>query len=148
MQDSQSVSPVQRTPAIENPQQLPPLHILPDPYSVCQITDPAGIPFADEFVFVGKTDDELSLVCRTASVPLRTNAREDGWSAIKIQGILDFALVGILSRIASILAEAEISIFAVSTYNTDYILLKTVSLQTAKTALEANGYEVSTPDSF
>jgi len=116
------------------------LHILSYDFSVAQITDPADIPFSEEFVFAGKTDDELSLVCRTAIVPPNALAREDGWKAIKIQGILDFSLVGILAGIASILSEAKISIFAVSTYNTDYILLKSESLQSAIKALRDNGY--------
>lgn len=116
------------------------MHILPDDYTVCQISDPSDIPFADEFVFVGKTDEELSLVCRTESVPLHTSAREDGWKAIKILGVLDFSLVGILAGIASILAEQHISIFAVSTFNTDYILLKSENLLAAETALKGNGY--------
>jgi len=116
------------------------LHVLSYDFSVAQITDPADIPFSEEFVFAGKTDDELSLVCRTAIVPPNALVREDGWKAIKIQGILDFSLVGILAGIASILSEARISIFAVSTYNTDYILLKSESLQSAKTILSNNGY--------
>ena len=116
------------------------LRILPDDFTVCQISDPADIPFTDEFVFVGKTDDELSLVCLTGSAPSRTAAREDGWKAMKIQGVLDFSLVGILAGIASILAKQKISIFAVSTYNTDYILLKDKSLPAGKIALEENGY--------
>jgi len=116
------------------------MHVLRDDYSVCQISDPSDICFEDEFVFVGKTDDELSLVCRTSAVPLAVLVREDGWKAIKIQGVLDFALVGILAGIASILAELHISIFAVSTYNTDYILMKAESLLTAEIALKNNGY--------
>lgn len=116
------------------------LQILSYDFSVSQITDPADIPFSDEFVFAGKTDDELSLVCRTATVPSNAFARVDGWKAIKIQGILDFSLVGILAGIASILSEAKISIFVVSTYNTDYILLKSESLQSAITILSDNGY--------
>lgn len=116
------------------------MHVLRDNYSVCQISDPSDICFEDEFVFVGKTDDELSLVCRTSAVPLAVLAREDGWKAIKIQGVLDFSLVGILAGIASILAELHISIFAVSTYNTDYILMKAESLLTAEIALKNNGY--------
>jgi len=116
------------------------LHVLSNDFSVVQISDPAEIPFDEEFVFVGKTDDELSLVCRTAIVPENALTREDGWKAIKIQGILDFSLVGILAGIASILSEARISIFAVSTYNTDYILLKSESLQSAITILSDNGY--------
>jgi len=116
------------------------MHVLRDDYTVCQISDPSDICFEDEFVFVGKTDDELSLVCRTSAVPLAVLAREDGWKAIKIQGVLDFSLVGILAGIASILAELHISIFAVSTYNTDYILMKAESLMTAEIALKNNGY--------
>ena len=115
------------------------LHILPDDYTVCQISNPSDICFEEEFVFVGKTDDELSLVCRTASVPASVLAREDGWKAIKIQGVLDFSLVGILAGIAAILAGQQISIFAVSTYNTDYILLKSACLLDAETALKDNG---------
>lgn len=116
------------------------MHVLKDDYSVCQISDPSDICFEEEFVFVGKTDDELSLVCRTSAAPIAALAREDGWKAIKIQGVLDFSLVGILAGIASILAELHISIFAVSTFNTDYILLKTQSLFIAETALKDNGY--------
>lgn len=116
------------------------MHVLRDDYSVCQISDPSDVCFEDEFVFVGKTDDELSLVCRTSAVPLAALVREDGWKAIKIQGVLDFSLVGILAGIASILAELHISIFAVSTYNTDYILMKAESLLTAEIALKNNGY--------
>ena len=116
------------------------MHVLKDDYSVCQISDPSDICFEEEFVFVGKTDDELSLVCRTSAVPPTAIAREDGWKAIKIQGVLDFSLVGILAGIASILAELHISIFAVSTYNTDYILMKAESLMTAEIALKNNGY--------
>jgi len=114
------------------------MHILPDEYTVCQISNPSDICFDDEFVFVGKTDDELSLVCLTSCVPAAVLAREDGWKAIKIQGVLDFSLVGILAGIASILAAQHISIFAVSTYNTDYILLKAERLLAAETVLKDN----------
>ena len=74
--------------------------------------------------FIGSTDAELSLVCETDRVPRRTLAREDGWRALRIVGQLDFSLTGILSRIATILADEKIGIFAVSTYNTDYILFR------------------------
>jgi len=116
------------------------LMVLPFDFSVCQITVPSEIPFDEEFVFFGKTDDEFSLVCRTEAVPAHTYAREDGWKAIKIQGILDFSLVGILAGIASILAASKISIFAISTYNTDYILIKEESLVTAEAVLTHSGY--------
>ena len=116
------------------------LHILTDEFTVCQIAGSKDICFEEEFVFIAKTDDELSLVCRTAVVPICTMAREDGWRAMKIQGVLDFSLCGILAGIASILADARISIFAVSTYNTDYILLKKENLKAAEKMLHDNGY--------
>jgi|GEM_PF-2408494 len=116
------------------------LRILPDDFTVCQITDPLEIPFSDTFVFVSKTDEELSLVCRTKVVPWKTKAREDGWRAIRMEGILDFGLVGILAGLASILAGEAISIFAVSTYNTDYVLLKEDKLEQAKSVLCGSGY--------
>jgi len=116
------------------------LRILPDEFTVCQITDSRDICFEEEFVFVGKTDDELSLVCRTTVVPTGIIVRDDGWRTIKIQGVLDFSLCGILAGIASILADARISIFAVSTYNTDYILLKKENLKAAERVLHENGY--------
>ena len=116
------------------------LHILPDEFTVCQVAGLSGICFEEEFVFIAKTDDELSVVCRTAAVPTRIIAREDDWSAIKIRGVLDFSLCGILAGIASILADARISIFAVSTYNTDYILLKNKNLRAAEKVLHDNGY--------
>lgn len=116
------------------------LRILTDQFTVCQITSPAQIPYEEEFVFVGKTDDELSLVCRTTAVPAKTLVREDEWRALKIQGMLDFSLVGILAGITSVLAEEKISVFAVSTYNTDYILLKEDMLARAESVLLKNGY--------
>lgn len=73
---------------------------------------------------MGKTGEENSLVCMTTDVPTNVTQRDDGWNAFRIQGILDFSLVGILAEIAQILAENKISIFAISTFNTDYILIK------------------------
>ena len=91
-----------------------------------------------EYVFTGRTDEEKSLVCITDDVP----ERDDGWKAFRIQGILDFSLIGILSRIAGILAENEIGIFAVSTFNTDYILTKKENYDKALEALKQAGYEI------
>ena len=68
--------------------------------------------------------------------------RDDGWKAFRIQGVLDFSLIGILSRISAILAENKIGIFAVSTYNTDYILVKKENYQRALKALETQGYMI------
>ena len=76
------------------------------------------------FYFIGKTDEEVSLVCKTEDAPLNTIERDDGWREFRIQGVLNFSLIGILSKLSGILAEHQIGIFAVSTYNTDYILVK------------------------
>ena len=74
----------------------------------------------------------LSRWCETAHAPARTLEREDGWRGFRIEGTLDFSLVGILSKLSGILAEAEIGIFAVSTYDTDYILVKAEKLNKAQ----------------
>lgn len=110
--------------------------------TVCKLADVSRIDLRKDFYFIGKTDEELSLVCRTADTPAETLEREDGWRAFRIQGTLDFSLIGILSKITGILAENGIGIFAVSTYNTDYILVKSENFGRALQALSEAGYEV------
>ena len=116
------------------------LQVLPQAFTVCQITDQSGVDFSRAFVFLAKTDEELSLVCETSAVPAATRAREDGWRALRVSGVLEFSLVGILAKISSILAEQGISIFAVSTYNTDYIFTKADVFDRAIAALSSAGY--------
>jgi len=115
---------------------------LPHELTVCKVSSMADIDLQGDFFFVGKTDDELSYVCETNSVPAETVAREDGWRAFRIQGTLDFSLVGVLSKISSVLADAGIGLFAVSTYDTDYILVKSESFDSALSALSIAGYEI------
>lgn len=98
---------------------------------------------ADAAVFFSKTAEELSLVCPETDLPAAVLQCERGWRALKICDVLDFALVGILAKISSLLANAGISIFAVSTYNTDYILIKESHLQKAAAALRTNGYQIT-----
>lgn len=112
-------------------------------FSVCQMKDYSLTNLDSEYCFIGKTDEEKSLVCLTREVPANTIRREDGWKAFRIQGVLDFALVGILAKIATVLAENGISIFAVSTYNTDYVLIKAENYQKGMDVLQAAGYEVA-----
>lgn len=100
------------------------------------------VDFNKEFMFAGKTDEEISLVCLTCDVPSNTTEREDGWKAFRIQGILDFSLIGILSAISGILAENEIGIFVISTFNTDYILTKADNFQRAIDVLAHAGYVI------
>ena len=82
------------------------------------------------------------MVCLTNEVPSNVIRRDDGWRAFCIQGVLEFFLIGILSKIASILADHHISVYAVSTYNTDYIFLKKENYQKRLEVLEAAGYQV------
>ena len=110
--------------------------------TVCKVADVSDIDMSADFYFVGKTDEELSLVCRTEDTPAKTTARDDRWRGFRIQGMLDFSLIGILSKLAGILAENKIGIFAVSTYNTDYILVKEENFEKALDILSAEGYTV------
>ena len=118
------------------------LQVLPCALSVCKLAAAESIDVRKDFFFLGKTDEELSLVCRTEDVPANTLARDDGWRGFRIRGVLDFSLIGILSRLSACLAAQEIGIFAVSTYNTDYILVKAENFERALAALAAEGYRV------
>ena len=111
-------------------------------FSVCQVLDYSQVRLDARYCFIGKTDAEKSLVCLTADVPKNTIARDDGWRGFRIEGVLDFALIGILSKISSILAENGISIFALSTYNTDYVLVKRDSYARALAILARAGYTI------
>jgi len=115
---------------------------MPYELSVCKVGKLSPEILADEFFFIGKTDEELSVVCMTEHVPADVRERDDGWKAFRIQGVLDFSLIGILAPIAAILAENGIGIFAVSTYNTDYILVKRENFDKALEVLKRAGYSV------
>lgn len=110
--------------------------------TVCKVASFARINTSAEFFFIGKTDKEISLVCRTQDVPPDTLAREDGWRAFRVAGVLDFSLTGVLSGITGVLAGAGVGVFAVSTYDTDYILVKRVDAGKAADALARAGYEI------
>lgn len=111
-------------------------------FSVCKIKSANNIDFNNEFCFIGKTDEEISLVCITDCIPDNVILRSDGWKAFKVEGSLDFSLIGILAKISSILAENNIPVFVVSTYNTDYVLTKSENYIKALDALEKAGYEI------
>lgn len=111
-------------------------------FSVCKVKEIKDLDLDGEFCFVGKTDEELSLVCLTENVPDDVIEREDGWKAFRIQGVLDFSLIGILAPIATILADNNIGIFVVSTFNTDYVLVKKENFDKAIEVLEIGGYSV------
>ena len=121
------------------------LEKLPFDLTVCRLPSAGGIDLPAGFCFAAVTDEEVSLVCRTEDTPAGTEAREDGWRAFRVRGVLDFSLTGILSRISGVLAAEKIGIFAVSTYNTDYILVKAENFGRAEEALKAAGYETADP---
>lgn len=111
-------------------------------FSVCKVADYSLVDMAADYCFTGKTEQENSLVCITDNVPPNATGREDGWKAFRVQGSLDFSLIGILSEISRILADNQISIFVVSTFDTDYVLTKKENYQRALDVLETAGHEI------
>ena len=119
------------------------LKILDNKLKVVKLSPNEAVPetvYKQDFYSITKTDEELSIVV-DEDVNISSDIVENNWKAIKIVGTLDFALIGILSRISTILAQAKISIFAISTYNTDYILVKADKLEKAIKVLEQNEYK-------
>ena len=96
----------------------------------------------ENFISITKTDDEISIV--TVSGTLKHFEKEEScWNILKINGILDFSMVGIISKISTLLAIQGISIFVISTYNTDYIMVKTDKVESTINILEQNGYVIN-----
>lgn len=118
------------------------LEVLNMDLTVCTLASAEDFDPAMDFFFMGKTDKEISLVCRREDIPEHTADREDGWRGFRIRGTLDFSLIGILARISGLLAEADISIFALSTYQTDYILVREGDFEKALALLSEHGYKV------
>ena len=118
------------------------LQALPFDFTVCKVASPALTYLGAPYTFAGVTDGECSLVCPTAAAPCETVAREDGWRAFRVKGSMAFGLVGVLARITGVLAEAGISVFAVSTFDTDYVLVKAERFEAALCALAADGFAV------
>lgn len=117
------------------------IQVLSQSFTVCQLSKlPEQI--CSPFHFLSVTDEEISLVCPTPEVPANTLQREDGWRTFRIAGVLDFSLIGILARISSLLADQSISIYALSTYNTDYVLTKDTQFNHAISTLQSAGYTI------
>ena len=119
------------------------LELLEPVFSICQVDALRPEDLQSAFCFAARTDEECSLVCPTECAPSRALTRDDGWRALRVQGVLDFSLVGILAQIAGTLADRGIALFAVSTYNTDYILVRAAQLEAAVAALRGAGHEVA-----
>lgn len=118
------------------------IKVIDGSFSVCKVTDFSEVDPSKKFNFISATDEENSLICLTENVPDNFTERIDGWRALKIQGVLDFSLIGILSRNLGLLAEAKIGIAAVSTYNTDYIFVKETDLDKAVETLAEAKYKI------
>lgn len=113
------------------------LQVLELRLAICRLSGDDPIPDWIErggFYSVTRTGDELSIVCSEKDVPRDVEAERD-WRALKVKGILDFALTGILASLVTPLAKAGISIFAISTFDTDYLLLKTEKVDEAVSIL-------------
>lgn len=119
------------------------LQILPDMFTVCRLERNASIPLwaSGDFVSITRTRDELSLVCAQANVPADVRCERD-WRGFKIVGPLDFALTGVLAALATPLANAGISLFAISTFDTDYVLVKSDNLLKAIHVLQSADFEI------
>ena len=119
------------------------LDVLDARLSVCKFDAlPPGLPDKG-FYSITRAGDEVSVVCETGASCDGASAREDGWRAFKVRGPLDFGLVGILAKISSALADADVPLFALSTFDTDYILVKEENLEAAIAALRNSGCNVA-----
>ena len=118
------------------------LEALPQRYAVCKVAaPPASEPTQGLFVYA-RTDLERSLVCEESCIPTDALACEQNFRAYRVRGSLDFSLVGILARLTAALAEGGISVFAVSTYDTDYLLIRQTDAPAAEAAWRAAGIAV------
>lgn len=120
------------------------LKLLRETYAVCRLNINEEIPtwaLKGDFFSVTKTEDELSIVCLQDKIDNDVKYEKD-WRVLKVEGPLDFSLIGILANLSKVLADVKVSIFAISTYDTDYILLKDKDLDVAIEALEKNDYIV------
>ena len=120
------------------------LTILPQIFSICRLGQDAPIPdwaLSSGFFSITRTDEELSVVAPQAQVPEGVK-RDPGWRCLKVEGPLDLSATGVLASLANPLAEEGISIFAVSTYDTDYLLVKQKDLEKAVTVLSENGHQI------
>ncbi|MBP1702607.1 MAG: hypothetical protein H6Q38_1714 [Chloroflexi bacterium] len=119
-----------------------PLRLLPGRLGVTRLAVDSELPiWAREGVLWAavRTRQELSIVCEERFVPPEVRS-ERGWRGLQVEGQLDFSLLGILAGIATILAEAGVSIFVISTYDTDYVMVKESALERALNALKRAGY--------
>jgi uncharacterized protein len=115
--------------------------------AICQLPKDSSIPswvHQSSFYSITRAEQELSIVCNQANVPDGVKC-EKNWSILQVDGSLDFTQTGILASVANPLAQANISIFAISTFNTDYVLVRTADLEKACSALESAEFTIDKP---
>lgn len=121
------------------------LFVLPQLYAFCRLDPNGHIPnwalLGDDFVSLTRTLDELSVVCMQENVPADALA-ERGWRCVKVEGPFDFSVAGVHASLTLPLAQANISVMSISTYETDYLLLKSEDLASATVALSNAGHTV------
>ena len=120
------------------------LLVLDGSIAICRLEASAAIPTwaATGSIFsITRTNDELSIVCLQSSVPQGVRS-EGGWRCLRVAGAMDFSQVGILASLVGPLAETGISVFAVSTFDTDYLLVKEADFEKARTALREAGHTI------
>ena len=116
------------------------LRLLDPAFAVCKIPSPLDADLSAPYAFLSVTEEEVSLVCEAGRVPASAIKVEWGFRCLTVEGPLEFSMVGVIAGISAILAERGISLFVVSTYDTDYILLKEDALERALAALTERGY--------
>jgi hypothetical protein len=118
------------------------LEVIDGAFAVCKLEKERKIE--GKIFFYAVTDGEISLVCKSEDAPKDAVLTEDGWKMMRISGKLDFSLTGVLAKLSGVLADEKIGIFAVSTYDTDYILVKENDLRKAEDCLSRAGYKIKT----
>ena len=120
------------------------LSLLPHKYAVCQFHPDNHIPYwalMGDFVSLTRTHEELSIVCQQDNVPADVEA-ERGWHCVQVQGTFDFSEAGVNASLAVPLAEADISVLAIATYATDYLLIRERDVEQALQVLEQAGHSI------
>ena len=119
------------------------VRLLPSTYAVCRLDPREAVPEwpRGDFISISRTPEELSIVCDAASAPNDVKAERD-WRCFALEGPIPFEVVGVAARITSALADAKVSVFFVSTYDTDYLLVRSSAVDAAITALRSARFDL------
>ena len=128
---------------VEVPAQVFTIELLADSFAICRLDAEAAVPpwASGDLVFIGRTEDELSVVCSEAAAPDEVTANR-GWRCFRVAGPLDFSLVGVIASLTEALARAGVSVFVTSTFDTDYLLVKAADAASAAEAWRQDGHQV------